>query len=112
MNNKQHNRIVQLEGTYEDHPFRLPEHIKANQKARHIINGVNQMPLEHRQSWGINHLAQKPVSGFDHPHGQQIFPDIQSEPPQHSFVLFPCVLPLVNREKKLALPGNDVSDFF
>lgn len=113
MNNRQHNKIVQLEGTYKDHLFQLPERIKANQKVRHIIKGINQMPLEHWQSRGMqgHDLAQKPVSGFDHPHGQEIFPDTQPEPPQHSFVPFPCVLLLVNREKKLAPPGDDVSDF-
>lgn len=50
-----------------------------------MLNRINevtvQMPLEHRQPWGTNHLAQKPVPVSDHPHGEEMCPNAQSGPP-------------------------------
>lgn len=48
-------RLLQLEGTYNDHPVQLSDHFGADQKLKHVIEGIVQMPLEHGQAWGINH---------------------------------------------------------
>ena len=41
------NRIIQLEGTYNNHLVQLPDHFRADQKLKHIIKGTAQMPLKH-----------------------------------------------------------------
>ena len=38
---------VELEGTYNDHRVQLPDHFRADQKLKHVIKGVVQMPLQH-----------------------------------------------------------------
>lgn len=58
------------------------------------------MVLEHWQAWDINCLSRKTVPVSDHPHGKEMFPNVQSEPPRCSFVLFPHVLSLVTGEKR------------
>ena len=61
-------RIVQLEETSNDHLAQLPDHSRANQKLKCIIESIIQKPFEQWQSWGINHLTRKPVPVFDLSH--------------------------------------------
>lgn len=58
-----------------DHPL----HPSSNQKLRHVIEGTAQMPVEHWQALGINHVSRKPVPGFD-PNVQMVWPNVQPEP--------------------------------
>ena len=39
------------------------------------------MPLEHQQLQGIRHLTMKPIPVVDHPHGTEMFPSAQPDPP-------------------------------
>jgi len=45
----EYNRMeyFQLEETYDDHLVQLPDHFRADQKLKHVIKGVVQMPLKH-----------------------------------------------------------------
>lgn len=43
------------------------EHLRANHKLKHVIEGMGQMPHEPRQARGIKHLAREPVPVSDHP---------------------------------------------
>jgi len=63
-----------LEGTYNNHLVQLPDDFIADQKLKDVIKGIAQMPLEHRQAWGINHLSRRPVPVFDHSLGKEAFP--------------------------------------
>jgi len=67
--------------THNDHLVPLPDQLRADQQLKHVIKGIVQMPLEHQQAWGIDHLSRKPVPGFHHPLGKEMLPNIQSEPP-------------------------------
>lgn len=40
-------RGEQLKGTYEDHQVHLPDHFKAKQKLKCIIEGIIQMLIEY-----------------------------------------------------------------
>ena len=71
------------------HPVQLPGHFQVSQKLKHVIEGVIQIPLEHWQTWGINHPARKPVPVSDHPHNTDILPNVQSEPP----LVLLCAIP-------------------
>jgi len=59
-----------LEETFKDR-VQLSDLFRANQKFKHILEGVAQMPLEHRKAQGINHSSRKPVPLFDHPERKQ-----------------------------------------
>lgn len=72
-------RIVQLEGTYQDHQVKLHYHFRANWKWKHISEGVIQTPFVCWQAWDTDHLCRKPLPEFNHPHGREIFPNVQSE---------------------------------
>lgn len=61
MNRIDQDRTVALEGSYKDHNAQLSDHVRANQKLKHIGNGIVQMPFEHWQTWGISHFSEKPV---------------------------------------------------
>lgn len=52
----------------------------ADQKLRHVIKGIVQIPLKHWQAWDINHLSKKTVPVFNHPLGKEMLPNAQSEP--------------------------------
>jgi len=41
------NRIVQLEGTYNNHLVQLPVHFRADQKLKRSIKGIVQRSLRH-----------------------------------------------------------------
>ena len=41
------NRNFQLKGTYNNHLVQLPDHFRADQKLKHIVKGIVQMPLKH-----------------------------------------------------------------
>jgi len=71
----------QLEGTYNNHLVQPPDHSRADQKLKHVIKGIVQMPLEHGQAWGIDHISRKPVLVFDHPLGKEMLHNAQSKPP-------------------------------
>ncbi|KAK4816063.1 hypothetical protein QYF61_011071 [Mycteria americana] len=73
--------VIQGKRTDHDHPVQLPDRFRADQKLKHGIKGIVQMPLKHWQAWGIDHLSRKPVPGFDHPLGKEMLPKVQSEPP-------------------------------
>ena len=65
-----------LEGTYNNRLAQLPDHFRADQKLKHAIKGIVQMPLKHWQAWGIDHLSRKPVPVFDHPLGKEMLPNV------------------------------------
>jgi len=50
-----------LKGTSRDHLVQLPDHFRAKQILKYVIEGIVQIPLEHGQALGINHLTRKPV---------------------------------------------------
>lgn len=79
------NGIVWLEGIFTDHQVWVPDHFKTNQKLKHVIEGILQIPLGHWQLWGISHLSKKSVLVFDHPHSKEVFIIF----PWHSFDPFP-----------------------
>lgn len=58
-------RTVQLEGTCKAHLVHLPDFSRVNQKLKHVIKDIVQMPLEYWQAQGIKHLTRKPVPVFD-----------------------------------------------
>lgn len=62
------NLEVQLEGTYNNHWIQLLGRLRSNQKLKHIIKSVIQMPFEHLQAWSTTHIIRKPVPLFDHLH--------------------------------------------
>jgi len=39
--------VVLLEGTYNNHLVQLPDHFRADQKFKHVVKGIVQMPLKH-----------------------------------------------------------------
>lgn len=58
---------------WKDHKVQLPDHLRAKQNLKDVIESIIQMPTEHCQSWGINHLGRKPVKPvpvFNHMHGK------------------------------------------
>ena len=65
----------------QHHLVQLPDHFRADQKLKHVLKGIVQMPLKHRQAWGIDHLSRKPIPGFDHPLGKKMLPNVKSRPP-------------------------------
>jgi len=52
---------------YHDHLVQLPDHFRADQKLKHVMKGIVQIPLKHRQVWGIDHLSRRPVPVCDNP---------------------------------------------
>ena len=52
---------IQLEGTYSDHLVQLPDHFRAFQKLKHVINSIVQMPLENWEAWAISHHSRMPL---------------------------------------------------
>lgn len=46
-NKIEQNRIFQLEWTFKDHVFQLPDHFGVNKKSNHINESIVQMSLEH-----------------------------------------------------------------
>lgn len=40
-------RIFHLEGNYNDYTVHLPDYLSGNQKLRHMIKSIIQMPLKH-----------------------------------------------------------------
>jgi len=71
---------VQLEGTHSDHLVQLPDHFRADEKSKHVIEGIVQMRLKCGQAWVIDRLSRKPVSVFDHPPGKEMLPNVQPKP--------------------------------
>jgi len=69
-----------LKETYNDHLVQLPDQFRADLKLKHVVKGIVQMPLKHRQGWGIDHLSRKPVPVFDHPLGKDMLRNVQSKP--------------------------------
>lgn len=62
------------------------------------------MSLEQWQPWGINHLSRKHVLMSDHPHSNEIFPNVQTEPPLTQL----CAIPVnsdISYWKKLLPPS-------
>ena len=53
-------RVFQLE-------VHLPDYFGADQKLKHVVKGTVQMPLQHWQAWGIDHLSGKAVPMSDNP---------------------------------------------
>jgi len=78
-----------LEGTNEDHLVQQPGQFRADQKLKHVVKGIVQMPLKRWQAWGIDHLSSKPVPSLDHPLSKEMLPTLQAEPPWCSFEPFP-----------------------
>lgn len=60
-----------------------------------------QMPIERWQSWGISHLASRPISVFLYPEGGQIVLVSSLKLPWHIFLSFPCILSLITRKERL-----------
>lgn len=65
------NRLFELEGTCKGW---VPDYFRANWTLKHITKGIIQTSLECWQARGIEHLARKSVSVFDHPQGKQFCP--------------------------------------
>ena len=64
-----------------DHPVQVPYQLRADQKLKHVVQAIVQMPLQHWQAWSINHLSRKPGAVFDHPFSKEMLPIVQSKPP-------------------------------
>lgn len=47
LNSIEQYRLAKLEGDIKDHWVQLPDYFRANQKLRHVIEGIFQMALEH-----------------------------------------------------------------
>lgn len=88
------NRIFQLERTYKDQLIQLPDQLRPDQKFKHAMNGMVQMPLKHRQTQSINHISRKPVPMFDHTLPKKSFLMSSLNLPQRSFQPFPHILSL------------------
>ena len=87
-NRTDHNRIVQLEGTYKNYQFQLPEHFRVNQKSKHYLRELSKCLLNtdrHRAS----NVSLGSLFQFDHPRDKEISPSILSEPP----VVWLCAVP-------------------
>jgi len=56
--------MFQLEGTYNDHLVPLPDHVRADQKLTHGVNGIVQTPLKCWHPWGTDHSSRKPAPVF------------------------------------------------
>jgi len=69
-----------LQGAYTNHLVQLSDHSRADQKLKLVVKGIDQMPLEHWESRGINHLSRKRVPVSDHSLGKEMLPNIQSNP--------------------------------
>lgn len=39
--------VVRLEGTYNDHLIQLSDQLKADQKLKHVFEGIVRLPLKH-----------------------------------------------------------------
>jgi len=91
-----------LKGTYNDHLVQLPEQFRADQKLKHIIKGIVQMPLKHRQLWGIDRLSKQPDPVFDTLSVNKCFLKSNLNLPWRSFEPFPCVFWLDPSEKRSA----------
>ena len=81
-NKMEQNIIFHLEDPCHNHLVQLPDDFAADQKLKHVVKGIVQMPLKHWQAWGIDHLSRKPVLGFDQPLSKEILPNVHSETPQ------------------------------
>lgn len=77
--------VVSLEGTFNQ--VCLPDCFSANQKLKHIHEGIIQMSLEYWQAWSINHLSRMSVPVFVHPKGKDIFWMSSWNLPRCNFVL-------------------------
>lgn len=64
----------QLERAWKDHLVQLIDQSKADQKLRHVVKSIAQIPLKR------NHPSRMSVSGFDHPPGKGMLPNILSIP--------------------------------
>ena len=73
--------MLHLEGMYDYHLVQLPDRFRADQKLKHVVKGIVQMPLKHWQAWGIDHLSMKPVPEFDTPLGKEMLLNALSKPP-------------------------------
>lgn len=67
--------MLHLEVNFSDHLFQLPDHFRAHQKLKRIINGIAKC-LQQWQAWGVNYLSRKPVLAFNHPLGKEILPNV------------------------------------
>jgi len=38
---------ISVEGTYNDHLVQLPDHFRYDQKSKHVVKGIVQMPPRH-----------------------------------------------------------------
>lgn len=82
----------------------MPDNFRANQKLKHITEGIIQMPLQQwQQAWGNNNHARKTVPVFDHAHSKEIFPNIYSELPLVQLCAIPA-RPLVGYHAKRPVP--------
>lgn len=99
-----HKWSLQGARSLQNPPAYLPDRFRAHQTLKRAIEGIIQTPLKHWQARGINHFSGKPVPVLGHPRGKELFPNVQSEPPRHSFVPFPCALSSVTREQRPAPP--------
>ena len=70
--------VFQLEVTYNKHLIQLPDQFRADQKLKHVIKEIAQMPLKHWQAWGTDHPSRKPLPVFDHPLSAEMLPGIVS----------------------------------
>lgn len=60
------NKIIQVEGSYNNHLVPLPDHFQGKQNRKHGIKCIVQMLSKHWRPWGIDHLSRKTVSVLGH----------------------------------------------
>lgn len=107
-NRTEHNSSVRR--TYTDHQVQPCDRFRANQELQRVNEGIVQVPVEHWQAWGINHLSEKPVTVFDCPHGNKMFPNVWSKPPLAQLCAIPSCPASVPREKRPAPPSSSPTE--
>lgn len=78
--NREEYNSSQLEGTYNDHLFQLPDHFRAELKLNHVVKGFFKCLLC-TYRLGASATTRKLVPVFDHPLSKKMHPSVQSKPP-------------------------------
>lgn len=67
---------------YKHYLVQVPDCFRADQKLKHVVKGVGQMPLKQ----GVDHFLRKPVPVLDHPLCKEMFQPQEEEAPSYQSV--------------------------